>query len=140
MGDEKGSPLWDDVVDLEQHRPIDLLGSREADEVAAWFQAHPALEMVSRDRGKEFIKAATEGAPQAEQVADRWHLLANLREAVGTFLQHKPVCLQAAAQDAETDRPEEALMPTDQPESSPTSEPVESPSPSPQSKQRKRDP
>ncbi|HMQ56817.1 MAG TPA: ISL3 family transposase, partial [Anaerolineae bacterium] len=128
---KKGHRYGTILVDLEQHRPIDLLGSREADEVAAWLRAHPEIEMVSRDRGKEFIKAATEGAPQAEQVADRWHLLANLREAVVTFLQHKPVCLQAAAQDAETNRPEEALMPTDQPESSPTSEPVESPSPSP---------
>jgi transposase len=74
------------------------LGSREADEVAAWFQAHPELEIISRDRGKDYIKAATDGAPQAEQVADRWHLLNNLREAVTLFLQRKPGCLQAAAQ------------------------------------------
>lgn len=127
---KKGHHYGTILVDLEQRRPIELLGSREADEVTTWLQAHPELEIVSRDRGKEFIKAATEGAPQAEQVADRWHLLANLREAVVTFLQHKPVCLQAAAQEAETDRPEEALMPTDQSESSP-SEPGASPSPSP---------
>ncbi len=99
----KGSSYGTILVDLEEHRPIDILGSREADEVAAWFQAHPEIEIVSRDRGKDYIKAATEGAPQAEQVADRWHLLANLREAVATFLQHKPVCLQAAAQGGDAD-------------------------------------
>jgi len=103
-------------VDLEEHRPIDLLGSREADEVAAWFQAHPELEIISRDRGKDYIKAATEGAPQAEQVADRWRLLSNLREAVATFLQQKPVCLQAAAQVGQK---KEELIPPAQAESSP---------------------
>jgi transposase len=100
----KGRRYGTILVDLEHHRPIALLGSREADEVAAWFQAHPELQIISRDRGKDYIKAATDGAPQAEQVADRWHLLNNLREAVTLFLQHKPACLQAAAQAADRDQ------------------------------------
>lgn len=106
---KKGHNYGTILVDLEQHRPIALLGSREAEEVASWFQDHPELEIISRDRGKEYVKAATEGAPQAEQVADRWHLLNNLREAVITFLQHKPVCLQAAAQTSAQDAPTEPL-------------------------------
>jgi transposase len=92
----KGRTYGTILVDLEKRQPIDLLPNREAADVAAWFQAHPEIEIISRDRGKEYIKAATEGAPQAEQVADRWHLLNNLREAVVTFLQQKPICLQAA--------------------------------------------
>jgi transposase len=115
----KGSSYGTILVDLETHCPLDLLGSRDADEVAAWFQAHPEIEIVSRDRGKEYIKAATNGAPQAEQVADRWHLLANLREAVETFLQQKPACLQAAAQDADEALQEEVLISAVQAESSP---------------------
>lgn len=95
---KKGQRYGSILVDLERQQPIDILGTRETEAVTAWFQAHPEIEIVSRDRGKEYIKAATDGAPQAEQVADRWHLLHNLREAVVSFLQQQPACLQAAAQ------------------------------------------
>ncbi len=93
----KGNTYGTILVDLEKQQPIELLSSRETAEVSAWLQKHPEIEIISRDRGKDYIKAATEGAPQAEQVADRWHLLKNLREAVITFLQQKPMCLQATA-------------------------------------------
>lgn len=115
----KGNRYGTILVDLEKHRPIDLLGSREAAEVATWFQVHPEIEIISRDRGKDYIKAATEGAPQAEQVADRWHLLHNLQEAVVTFLQQKPGCLQAAAQGAALDQKTESPLPPTLVESSP---------------------
>jgi transposase len=42
--------------------------------------AHPEIEVVSRDRGEEYTAAARKGAPQAQQVADKFHLLPNLRE------------------------------------------------------------
>lgn len=115
----KGQQYGTILVDLEQGRPIELLGSREAEAVTAWLQAHPEIEVVSRDRGKDYIKAATEGAPQAEQVADRWHLLNNLREAVVSFLQQKPACLQAAAQVSEPDQPGEPLPAPEQAETNP---------------------
>jgi transposase len=85
-------------VDLETHEPIDLLDSREASTVKAWLQAHPGIEIICRDRSKEYIKAANAGTPDAEQVADRWHLLKNMRETLQTILTHKPECLKAAAQ------------------------------------------
>jgi len=94
---KKGQTYGTILVDLERQQPLELLETRETEAVTAWFEAHPEIEIVSRDRGKEYIKAATDGAPQAEQVADRWHLLHNLREAVVTFLQQKPLGLQAAA-------------------------------------------
>lgn len=70
------------LVDLEQHRVIDLLPDREAATLAAWLKAHPGVEVVSRDRSPTYAAAINEGAPSAVQVADRFHLLLNVREAL----------------------------------------------------------
>jgi transposase len=85
----KGLRYGTAVVDLEQHRPIALLPERDADAVAAWFAAQPHLEIIARDRSGLFSEAATRGAPQARQVADRFHLLRNLGEALETLLLRK---------------------------------------------------
>ena len=82
----KGQRYGTIVVDLERSDVIDLLPDREADTVAAWLKAHPGIEVVSRDRSATYAEAATEGASRAVQVADRWHLLKNLREAVERVL------------------------------------------------------
>jgi hypothetical protein len=74
------------LVNLETHKIVDLLADREAENVKRWLAAHPEVEMVSRDRGGVYIDGATLGAPQATQVADRWHLLSNLGDAVEEFL------------------------------------------------------
>jgi len=68
------------VVDLERSDVIDLIPDRDADTVAAWLKAHPTIEVVGRDRSAAYAQAATEGASQAKQVADRWHLLKKARE------------------------------------------------------------
>lgn len=88
------------LVDLESSRPIDLLASREAEAVIAWLRKHPGVEIVSRDRSSEYTYAVTTAVPQAIQVADRWHLLKNLREALETLLTHKPAVLRHAANEA----------------------------------------
>ena len=77
------------LVDLERRRPIDLLPNREAETLSAWLRAHPGVEVVTRDRSKTCASAITEGAPTAVQVADRWHLLKNLREAVENLLKRQ---------------------------------------------------
>lgn len=70
------------LVDLEQHRVVDLLPDREAATLAAWLKAHPGVEVVSRDRSPTYAAGINEGAPAAVQVADRFHLLMNVREAI----------------------------------------------------------
>jgi len=74
------------LVNLETRKIIDLLPDREAESVKRWLAAHPEVDVVSRDRGAMYIDGATWGAPQATQVADRWHILSNLGDAVEAFL------------------------------------------------------
>jgi transposase len=70
------------LCDLERRRPEDLLPERSADSFASWLKEHPGVEIISRYRGDEYIGGANQGAPNAVQVADRWHLLVNLRESL----------------------------------------------------------
>jgi transposase len=63
------------LVDLERRKIIDVLADRESAPVEAWLKEHPEVDIVSRDRGKEFAKAARLGAPQAQQVVDRFHVV-----------------------------------------------------------------
>ena len=77
------------LVDLEKRQPIDLLPDREAETLALWLKQHPEIEIISRDRAGAYAEGAKKGSPQAKQVADRWHLLKNLGEAVERALQNQ---------------------------------------------------
>jgi transposase len=68
------------LVDLERGRPADLLPDRQAETLADWLKEHPGVQIVTRDRSWEYARGIKEGAPDALQVVDRFHLLANLRE------------------------------------------------------------
>jgi transposase len=79
---KKGQTYGTILVDLERRKPIELLPDRTAATAEAWLRTHPEVELVSRDRGGDYAAAARKGAPQAQQVADKFHLLKNLRERV----------------------------------------------------------
>src|SRR5712691_2173958 len=86
----KGRTYGTIVVDLERSCPIDVLEDRAAETVATWLQAHPEVTIVARDRAEAYASGVTRGAPDAVQVADRWHLLKNLREAIEAELHQRP--------------------------------------------------
>jgi hypothetical protein len=77
---KKGQIFGTLLVDLERRKPIEILPDRREETVEAWLLAHPEIEVISRDRGGEYAAAARKGAPQAQQIADKFHLLLNLRE------------------------------------------------------------
>ena len=94
------------LVDLERHQRVDLLPDRSAETLAAWLRCHPGIEVISRDRSPEYARGAREGAPDAHQVADRWHLLKSLRETLEHVLNRLHAQLRSLPALASTpDRP-----------------------------------
>lgn len=75
------------LVDMETHRPIDLLPGREAAPLADWLRAHPGVVIVVRDRAGASAQGARDGAPEALQIADRFHLLQNASAALDELLR-----------------------------------------------------
>ena len=89
----KGQRFCTVVCHLKRGQVIDSLPDRSAESTAAWLRAHPHVEILSRDRASLYAEAATRTAPQAVQVADRWHLIRNLSEALVSVLipQHRVI-------------------------------------------------
>ncbi len=80
------------LVDLERRQPVALLPDRTAATFAQWLQEHPGVAVIARDRSTAYAEGARQGASEAIQVADRFHLLQNLREALDqVFITHSPI-------------------------------------------------
>ncbi len=100
------------LVDLERRIPIDLLPDREAATLVKWLAEHPGVEIISRDRGGAYAEGAKLGAPQAQQTADRWHILKNLGEALeGLFLHQKALLKDAMSEPASEASPVTSQQP-----------------------------
>jgi transposase len=91
------------ICDLEQHRIIDLLADREAATLKQWLAERPTITVIARDRGAGYIQAATEGRPEATQVADRWHLMENASAAFLTAVQQSIQSLRCVLGTGEVD-------------------------------------
>jgi transposase len=83
----KGQRYGTILVDHERGHVVDLLPDRTPESVSHWLRDHPGVEIVTRDRAEAYAQAISDGAPDALQVADRWHLLKNLTDALATVLQ-----------------------------------------------------
>ncbi len=77
------------LVDLELRKPIELLADRKEETLTAWLITHPEIDVISRDRGGEYAAAARKAAPQAQQIADKFHLLKNLRDGLKDLMARK---------------------------------------------------
>lgn len=74
------------LVDLERHQVVDVLKERTAEDLADWLRTYRGVGVISRDRSTEYTRGATEEAPNAVQIAGRWHLLQNLYQALERLL------------------------------------------------------
>lgn len=103
---KKGQRYGTIIVDLQRHCPIALLEDRDAQTLAAWLKQHPSIRIVARDRAGSYAEGATKGAPEALQVADRFHLLGNLAATLlPVFEQHAKLLREATSAAASSDLP-----------------------------------
>jgi transposase len=103
------------VVDLESGDVLDLRSDRSPEVIAAWLKQRPGIEVVSRDRSNQIREGIDQGAPQAIQVADRFHLLQNLTETIYKVIQPKQKLIKDLFKTAATDHFQDQPISNDEP-------------------------
>lgn len=98
----KGHTYGTALIDHQRHRVIDRFDGRDGEPVAAWLKLHPGVEVITRDRWAAYANACSEGAPKATQVADRFHLVGNIRELVERLFEQHASALDAALEPPAT--------------------------------------
>lgn len=99
MGVASGPRYGTLIVNRDTHRPLLQLPGRDQRTLTTWFRKYPEIQVVSRDRSGAYATAAREGAPQARQVADRWHLLKNIGDAPERMMyRHIPLIRLVASE------------------------------------------
>lgn len=98
----KGHTYGTVLVDLQRGRVIDLFDGRDGVPVAEWLKSHPGIEVITRDRWAAYANACSAGAPQATQVADRFHLIGNIRELVERLFEQHASTLDTALEPPPT--------------------------------------
>ena len=116
----KGQSYGTILVDLERHRPIDLLPDRESETLEKWLKAHQGIEIISRDRAGAYAEGSRNGAPEALQVADRFHILCNLTQALQRLLERLAGTLRRSQLP-------DAVPPSSSPSTGASTESIESP-------------
>jgi transposase len=96
------------LVDLERRRVIDLLPGREAETLCAWLKRRPGVEVISRDRAPGYASGSATGAPTAVPVADRFHLVKNVRDTLEQLMMRQNRLLRSCTMAAP---PSSALTP-----------------------------
>ncbi len=136
---KKGRTYGTILVDLEARRPVDLLPDRAAATLEAWLKAHPGAEIICRDRGGAYADGAKQGAPDAVQVADRWHLFANLGEMLERLLlRHHAALSQVRLVTAAPPAPPAVLAVPDTAGAAPAPPPPEPKPPTRAARERER--
>jgi transposase len=114
---KRGDTYGTILINIETGKPLDLLPGRTAEAVMPWLSTHPEIQVVSRDRASAFADAVSQVLPHATQVADRYHLVQNLRDHLQQFLDRKRTCLpfveEAALKSTQACHTEKAAAPVD---------------------------
>ncbi len=110
---KRGNSYGTILVNIETSKPLTLLPDRTAEAVWPWLKSHQEIEVVSRDRASAYADAVKRALPHATQVADRYHLVQNLREHLQQFLDRKrtwlPEMEESPLQAVSTDDRDRAL-------------------------------
>jgi transposase len=112
-GFQQKYPTGTILVDLEQHRPVDVLLGSDEEVLTQWLNGHAGVEVITRDRGASYRKAATKSAPHVQQVLDRWHVLKNLGEVIQKTLAQQIDVLRQAGQQVKKNTQQMSFAPTE---------------------------